>query len=238
MTNHPDQITSSYLATLEPVELFELLLASRDDGRLDVAIECSQLFAYRMLDELDRWFAKRAATHQIEELVGETIERVVASTMRENSRFRGTTISELYKWIYTIARNTLVDHLRSPRQQADHVALHQPDPDSPDQTDRIFIAEEAGFAESELLMIRDEVLSGFSADHCEVIMMRVYEDRSSAEVAKETGKSVANVDQIKSRYGKAFRAALEAAGGVNESLRPDDERNIELATDGEVTGHN
>lgn len=238
MPNHPAQITSSYLASLEPIELCELLIEARDDGRVAIATECSQLFAFRMLDELDRWFSKRIATHQAEELVHETIERVVGSTMRESSRFRGDTINELYKWIYTIARNTLVDHLRSPQQQATHVSLHQSDPEAPDLTDRIFLSEESGYAESELHMIRDEVLATFSSDHCEVIMMRVYEDRSSAEVASATGKSVANVDQIKSRYGKAFRAALEATGRPVDAAANGTGGQLETSTESHPTGHN
>ncbi|MCX6389440.1 MAG: RNA polymerase sigma factor [Solirubrobacterales bacterium] len=203
----------SDLFRLSPDELITVLVECRDAGQLDLAATCAQLFAFGLQKDLTNWFRRRnrsLSDEQIDDLVAQTIVRVVESTLRSGSQFRGSSIGELRKWIYTIAKYTGVDFLRSKEQKKEVDSL-QDGLEPLSSNDGFEISdEEEGYVQFEWRLIREELLSQLSPDHQEVVMLAVYQDLPSAQVADMTGQSVANVDKIKSRYRADLRSALEA----------------------------
>lgn len=215
MPRRQPAIDSSLIASLDPEQLFECLLLARDRDDGDVASECAQVFAFRIKPQLTRWARKRLPEEAVGEVVDEAIERVVGSSMKASTRFRGETLPELFAWVYRILRNTTADHFRRIGKPAEHgLTIESLDgaPGEDGDSARSITDEEDGYARVEIEMVTEQVLAGLSPDHREVVQLAVHQDLASAEVADRTGKTVANVDQIKSRYRRDLRSALEATG--------------------------
>ncbi len=105
-------------------------------------------------------------------------------------------------YLFTIARNAIVDHIRRkepiPVFNAEQLLLTLPD----DTQTPARIAEQR-----EAIEYTDKALRGLDSDQCETILLRYIADLPYAEIAIIMGKSEENVRQIVSRALKAMRKA-------------------------------
>lgn len=105
-------------------------------------------------------------------------------------------------WLYRIAHNHLIDHIRSSKKQqavalddAEHLLFEKDRLDS--RLDRHTLT-------SALAKITD--------DQRQIVLMRVVQGLSILETAKAVGKSEDSVKQLQSRGLKALKRVLEAQG--------------------------
>jgi RNA polymerase sigma-70 factor (ECF subfamily) len=107
-------------------------------------------------------------------------------------------------WLYRIAHNHLIDHVRSSKKQQ-QVALDD--------------AEHLLFEKDKLDTRLDRqtltaALAKITQDQRQIVLMRVVQGLSITETAKAVGKSEDSVKQLQSRGLKALKRVLEAQGGA------------------------
>lgn len=145
----------------------------------------------RFTDALFRYLYARTGDRALaEELIGELWVRVVERL----PAFRappapGEAERALAAWLYRIAHNLAVDTMRrrgSSAPLSDGLASREPGPD------------ERLIAEDERQAVRAAV-ERLSADQREVVLMRFFEQRSPAEVARLTGRSEGAVKVMQHR---------------------------------------
>ena len=130
----------------------------------------------------------------VEDLTQATFERA----LRAWSRFDPRRASER-TWLLSIAHNLLIDHARRDRS-----ALTVPIDER--STERLAGPEERTGGSPELL----EALSQLSQRERELLALRFGGDLTGAEIARITGLSLANVQQITSRSLRTLRSLLAA----------------------------
>jgi RNA polymerase sigma factor (sigma-70 family) len=130
----------------------------------------------------------------VEDLTQATFERA----LRAWSRFDPRRASER-TWLLSIAHNLLIDHARRDRS-----ALT--DPIDERSTEALAGPEERIGGSPELL----EALSQLSQRERELLALRFGGDLTGAEIARITGLSLANVQQITSRSLRTLRSLLAA----------------------------
>jgi RNA polymerase sigma-70 factor (ECF subfamily) len=106
-------------------------------------------------------------------------------------------------WLYRIARNTLIDHYRAAKPETDIEDVWDLLRDGTD------VAREAETAER--LRQVEAHLASLPAEHRELVIMRVWDGLSYAEIAEVTGKSEAACKMAFSRTMSALRKALPLA---------------------------
>jgi RNA polymerase sigma-70 factor (ECF subfamily) len=109
-------------------------------------------------------------------------------------------------WLLAIARNLLVDHYRRDRSPR-----HEP-LDETEDAERL-VGEASVEAEATLGLAPglEAALAELSARERELIALKFGGDMSGPEIAKVTGLTLANVQQILSRSTRRMRAKLDAA---------------------------
>jgi len=143
-------------------------------------------FAYRMRSRVDA-----------EDLTQKTFERALRSWSRyDPSRARVAT------WLFVIARNLLVDHLR-----ADRSASQQP-------LDELDVGHDALVDRSDqpdlgLEPDLERALASLGTREREIIALRFGGELSGPEIAEAMGLSLANVQQILSRSLRRMRTVIE-----------------------------
>jgi RNA polymerase sigma-70 factor (ECF subfamily) len=143
-------------------------------------------FAYRMRDRADA-----------EDLTQQTFERALKSWSRYDPSRAG-----VGTWLIVIARNLLIDHAR-----ADRSSRRQPLDDLDSSHDALVAtgtAPDLGL-EPDL----ERALAHLGPRDREIIALRFGGDLSGPEIAKVTGLSLANVQQILSRSLRRMRAVIE-----------------------------
>lgn len=196
-------------------ELFDAFLAFRRVGDTGSAKLCIQLFAFQMRPQLLGRAIRKCSPDVAELVVDATIESVLKDTEPEDDiPFRGDKRAQLHKWVYTILKHRIADHYRTTERReaiAQIESLDAPAGGEGASHGETFPDEEDGFVEIELREIREGVLAEMNPDHRRVIELWL-QGYDSTEVAGMTGTTANNVDQIRSRYRKAYRQALEDAG--------------------------
>lgn len=136
-----------------------------------------------------------------EDLTQTTFERALRAWSRFDPR-RGSEAT----WLLAIARNALVDHHRRRRED---LAPSDPgsDGEAPRVTQQTVPGPEERLAGSSELMA---ALAELSDRDREVVALRFGGDLSGPEIAKLTGLSLPNVQQILSRSLRRLRTLLEA----------------------------
>jgi RNA polymerase sigma-70 factor (ECF subfamily) len=135
-----------------------------------------------------------------EDLTQQTFERALKAWSRYDP-----SKAAVGTWLLVIARNLLVDHLRS-----DRTARQQP-LDDVDGTNASLVdsRDEPDLGlEPEL----ERALSSLSTRDREIIALRFGGELSGPEIAAATGLSLANVQQILSRSLRRMRDVIDAAG--------------------------
>lgn len=104
-------------------------------------------------------------------------------------------------WMFTVARNLVIDEARSARRRHEIGVAETPDRVSADGTDALF----------ESLLV-EEALAGLDYEHRAVIVHAYYGGRSIAEVARRLGIPEGTV-KSRLHYGlRALRLALQEKG--------------------------
>jgi RNA polymerase sigma-70 factor (ECF subfamily) len=110
---------------------------------------------------------------------------------------------DLAAWLVTIARNLVVDHVKSARFRFEVTTADMRDADR-----RVDAPDD-----EVLTRLRDEriveAIRGLGADQAECITLRFLQGLSLAETAEVLGKSQGAVKQLQLRATRALRAALE-----------------------------
>ncbi|MBO0608828.1 sigma-70 family RNA polymerase sigma factor [Myceligenerans salitolerans] len=104
-------------------------------------------------------------------------------------------------WLFTVARNLVVDHLRSARRNREHSTASVPDRQEHDRTHAVL----------DSWLVADALLA-LSPDHRAVVVGAYYRGRSVAELATEHGIPPGTV-KSRLHYGlRALRLALQEKG--------------------------
>lgn len=104
-------------------------------------------------------------------------------------------------WLFTVARNLVIDEARSARSRHESVTAEPPEQAIEDRTDELF----------DTLLVA-EALDGLSDDHRTVIERAYYGGRNTAELALELGIAEGTV-KSRLHYGlRALRLALQERG--------------------------
>lgn len=141
-------------------------------------------------DPLFRYLYARCGDASLaEELAGDLWVRVVERLPR--FRLQGDDYAAAFAaWLYQIARNLVIDMYR--RRSENHVALPETLPASAARPDEHVMAAEA---EQELRTVIEQL----TPEQREVILLRFFEERSNAEVARLTGRSEGAVKVMQHR---------------------------------------
>jgi len=149
------------------------------------------------------FFAYRLRSRQdAEDLTQQTFERALRAWGRYDERR-----AAVPTWLLAIARNLLIDHLRSP---ASSPTLAEPEPE-------LLVAEPdrpATGLEPDL----ERALGELSQRERELIALRFGGDMTCPEIAELTGLTLANVQQIVSRALRRMRTSLDGSELQRESL--------------------
>jgi RNA polymerase sigma-70 factor (ECF subfamily) len=142
-------------------------------------------FAYRLSSRSDA-----------EDLTQQTFERALGAWARYDEA-RGASV---LTWLLVIARNLLVDHVRSAR-------THRTQP-----VEEADLAEIAAAPDRHSLGLDPELeraLAELGPREAELIALRFGGDLTGPEIAELTGLTLANVQQILSRSLRRMRASIE-----------------------------
>lgn len=163
------------------------------EGDLDAF---SQIYEGSIKKIYDFLYYKTLDQTVAEDLVSETFMKA----LKNMRNFSGTDEKELFAWLYRIAYNTFVDHYRSARETTD----------LDDVSD--IIGQDAGFetlvderSKIEEVLTYLETLPPRQKD---IVVMRIWEDLSYAEISAITGQSVDNCKKIVSRVLKQVQANI------------------------------
>jgi RNA polymerase sigma-70 factor (ECF subfamily) len=158
-------------------------------------------------------FALRSVgrSDRAEDLMQEVFLRIVKGAANYRRRAKFTT------WLYTIARNLCVDHLRRQKFRRT-VSLDQPqgeDPDGAPLLDRVAddaLLEDRRAMDRQFSRNLERALADLNPDQREVFLLREFEDLPFADIATIVGCPL-NTVKSRMRYAlEALRAALTAAG--------------------------
>ena len=121
-------------------------------------------------------------------------------------------------WLYTIARNLIIDHRKKKRD----VIV-----DDPERLFDAIIDEKAsashGAEDAERAVLVERALRELSEDQREVIILHFMEEMSHPEVAQVTGKTEEAVRALKYRAMKTLRDAIDGERDVASEVQSDTE---------------
>lgn len=208
------------LADLSDEHLIKHLVKARDAGDPAQFKLSVKLLVYRRFDHVYGKVGLKVPEQDVEDVAMKAITSAIGSF-----DFRGSTMGEFVSGLNTITERRIADYFRERERDAKNERLggeegedfHGPEPSE--------VEEEVGGVALRLLV--DEVISGRSGAHQEVIRLRI-EGHSAKETAARINQSVAagggpgdespemtpvNVDQIFSRFKRDLGVAIEESGG-------------------------
>ena len=184
------------------------------------------------VEELVRAAAK-GRTEAFEELVRLHEKKVYALTLRmcgnpEDARdaaqeaflsawrglpsFRGE--AGFSTWLYRLASNAAIEHLRRNRRQREEDSLDAGEMDAPDQSPGPQEAAEG----SELQRAVADGLASLSEDHRRILLLREYQQLSYDEIAQTLDMDLGTVKSRISRARRALRKILLESGNLSGYL--------------------
>jgi RNA polymerase sigma-70 factor (ECF subfamily) len=108
---------------------------------------------------------------------------------------------QVRSWLYTVARNIVVDEWRSSRHRHETVVAAVPEETVGEETDGVLLS-----------WVVAEAISGLSAEHREVLLECYYRQRPAREAAERLGVPVGTVKSRTHYALRALKLALEEMG--------------------------
>ena len=134
----------------------------------------------------------------------ETVEDAVQTTFLKAYQSLATLDDHrlFYYWLFSIARNEILGHIRRQRQTGVRVPL--------DEASEVWDGESPHerLVNEETHMLVERLLGQLKAEYREVLILRQYESLSYAEIAAITGDSISAVESRLFKARKAFARHL------------------------------
>ncbi|MGN1002348.1 MAG: RNA polymerase sigma factor [Oscillospiraceae bacterium] len=149
-------------------------------------------------------FAKNI--HTAEDLMEETFVKLVVKKPRFSDKYSFKT------WLYTIGRNTAIDHLRRHSRDAEL---------SPEELQSIRSDEESlerSYLQKEQNILIHRAMGRLKTEYRQVLYLSYFEDLSNAQIAAVMRKSKRQIENLNYRAKAALSAELEKEGFVYERL--------------------
>jgi len=191
------------LERLDDDALILYVREARAAGDRDAAGQAIAILVYGHWRNVERRVAMKIPSQHVEDVTGDVIISAIQSA------FDGASVGEFVVWLATITRRRIADFHRRPRVETAPLggeSRERPgvEPVAPSEEGSVEIQDAI-----------DRVLARLSEAHRDVVERRVFAQLPSAEVAAGVASmTVANVDQIASRFRRALRAELEGRGNT------------------------
>ena len=144
--------------------------------------------------------------HVAEELAEDTFFRLVTKKPRFTARYSFKT------WLYTIGRNTAVNHLKRAGRLRDLSAEHPEDlRDEENALERAYIREE------EKIRIH-RALSKINPNYSRVLYLKFFEELANEQIAVSMGRSRRQVENLLYQAKRSLKAELDKEGYCDEGL--------------------
>ena len=147
----------------------------------------------------------RYLTHQLRhrEIAEDLAQQVFLKAWQAITRYeqRGAPFKA---WLYRMAKNQLIDHLRSRRPSSDLEGVEVSEPAE---------AEERVLA-AELRQRLEAALDRLSPDHRQVLVLRFLMEKSAAEIGQIMGRKEVTVRGLQMRALRALRREITEIGGL------------------------
>ena len=131
---------------------------------------------------------------------------VFVRALRSLAAFKGD--CKFRTWLYTIAKNTCLNHLREDKKRAGVEDYSQDDEDAPELPDPV--ADVARIVETrELQRTVDDVLAQLAPEQRLLMILRDFEQLSYEEISAITDLSIVNVKSKLHRARLAFKAKFQ-----------------------------
>lgn len=158
-----------------------------------------QLYAHYAPKVRGYFLARTNELSLAEDLTSRTFEKALHGL--DSFQWQGVPFSS---WLFTIARNTFFDHLRSERGKK-KTSLEATAPvrsELPDQFEELVQREEYGFLEGAVLTLTER--------EREIVYLKFYEGQTNRTIAKATGLSETNVGTILYRTMRKLQKRLKS----------------------------
>lgn len=139
----------------------------------------------------------------------ETAEDIVSRVfikVFENIKFVDTHGGSFKAWIYTIARNQVIDHYRTQKKDKNI-------DDVWDLAEKKDVVRDLD-AKNKLEKV-EEYLSNLKSEHREIVIMRVWQEMSYKEIAEISGKSEASCKMMLGRVLKKLKAEMPLSSFIS-----------------------
>ena len=180
----------------EDMQAIDALVARAREGDAD---------AFGMLYDRFQPEILRYLTHQLRhrEIAEDLAQQVFLKAWQAITRYeqRGAPFKA---WLYRMAKNQLIDHLRSRRPSSDLEGVEVSEPAE---------AEERVLA-AELRQRLEAALDRLSPDHRQVLVLRFLMEKSGAEIGQIMGRKEATVRGLQMRALRALRREIAEIGGL------------------------
>jgi len=163
---------------------------------LKFALEPAPLESY--IPGLRRFFSKRVATREIEDLIQEVFVRI-------QTHARGSPIERLDRYLFTVASSVLTDwgRRRAVRHAASHESLQELHAPTEDLTpERVLLGQEA-------LELVVEAIASLPARTQAVFVLHRFEEMSCASIAEKLGMSVSGIEKHIMKALRVLHGRLE-----------------------------
>lgn len=130
-----------------------------------------------------------------EDIVQETLLRAWRTDLSDDGS------GSVRGWLFTVARNLVIDEVRSARSRHEVIGVTVPERSTADRTDAVFDA-----------LVVTDAMSSLSTDHRTVVAQAYFARMTVAEIADELGIPAGTV-KSRLHYGlRALRLALQERG--------------------------
>lgn len=180
-----------------PVTSLDALIARSQRGDSEAFGELYDRFRAEILRYLAYQLRDRETSEDLTQQVFLNAWRAVPRYEQRNVPFRA--------WLYRIARNQLLDYVKSRRRQTVDIDLVNPAADTDIETHAI--------AEDDRRLLH-AALRRLSDDHREVLVLRFLMEKSAAEVGLIMGRKEVTIRGLQFRALRTLRSALEELGGT------------------------
>jgi DNA-directed RNA polymerase specialized sigma24 family protein len=199
------ELGESALFQLEPAELLAYLAQAKRAGRVEAARTAMHMLLFRYEEPMRarvRTHLPRHLQHHSETVADWAVDRVMQSALA--LELRGESVGEWVNYWRTGIRRQVTSFWRTKQGKALERERDMParEAAAPFDEDRLTARLDA---ERTVAAVLDAMSN---LEHVAIVRGAFWDDRSSADLAAEHGKTVDNVEKIKSRFRQALRRRL------------------------------